>query len=201
MQYLICIAIGYLLGCINPAYIIGKMHGVDIREYNTGNAGASNVTTAFGWKEGVITAVIDILKSFAAAMICASLYPNMEAAPFIGGACAILGHIFPFYLGFRGGKGYASYMGMAFAVNWKFALILVVLGVVITLVTDYIALATMSTTVVTPVYYLFKHQSYLVIGILLLLMAVIFYKHRINIVRIIHKEEIGLRNVNKHRIN
>ena len=201
MNYVICIVIGYFLGCINPAYIIGRMHGVDIREHNSGNAGASNVTTAFGWKEGVITAVIDILKAFAAAMICAKLFPAFEAAPFIGGGCAVLGHIFPFYLGFRGGKGYASYMGMAFAINWKFALILVALGVLITLITDYIALATISTSIVTPAYYWFKHSPLLILGILLGLMAVIVYKHKINIKRIINKEEIGLRNVNKHRID
>ncbi|MBR2671768.1 MAG: glycerol-3-phosphate acyltransferase [Oscillospiraceae bacterium] len=200
MQYVYCVLIGYFFGCLSPAYLIGRMHGVDIREQNSGNAGASNVAVTFGWPQAILTAVIDIGKAFAASYLCAKLFPGIEIAPFLGGACAVIGHIFPFYLKFKGGKGYASYFGMVLSVNWKLALFLVVLGVVVTLVTNYIALATISTTIVTPAWIYYKEPSLLILGILLILMAVIIYKHKINIIRIIKKEEIGLRDSNKHRI-
>ena len=200
MPYIYCVLIGYFLGCLSPAYFIGRLHGVDIREQNSGNAGASNVAVTFGWSQAILTAVIDIGKAFAASYICSRLFPDIAVAAILSGACAVLGHIFPFYLRFKVGKGYASYFGMVLSVNWKLALFLVVLGVAVTVLTNYIALATIATTIVTPAWIYYKDPSLLILGILLLLAAVIIYKHRINIVRIIKKEEIGLRDSNKHRI-
>ena len=192
-EYLLTILIGYGLGCFNTAYFISKAKGFDIRDTGTGNAGASNIKLALGWKFGVITALSDILKATLAVIICTRLFPGNEIVPFLAGAMAVIGHIFPFYLPFKGGKGYASYFGMILAINWKFALALAILGVLITLISNYIALATLSTTIVTPIYYFWLHVSVYILVILLILMVIMFYKHRTNLVRIYRHKEVGLR--------
>lgn len=197
MNIFIPIIIGYALGCINFAYIISKLNGFDIRDTGSGNAGASNVKIALGWGAGVFTAVSDILKSFLAVVIARALFPDYELAGYIAGAMAVVGHIFPFYMKFRGGKGYACYAGLLLAIDWKFALAMMLYGVVVTLITNYIALATISTTVITPMYMYLNRKSWAIIGIFLVLMILIIYKHKINIIRIWKHEEIGLRHNKK----
>ena len=192
-EYLLTILIGYGLGCFNTAYFISKTKGFDIRDTGTGNAGASNVKLALGWKFGVLTAILDILKATLAVVLCSRLFPGNEIVPFLAGAAAVIGHIFPFYLHFKGGKGYASYFGMILAINWKLALALALLGVLVTLISNYIALATLSTTVVTPIYYFWLHVSVYILVILLILMVIMFCKHRSNLIRIYRHEEVGLR--------
>ncbi len=191
-EYLLTAVIGYTLGCFNTAYFISMAKGFDIRDTGTGNAGASNIKLALGWRFGVITAILDILKAALAVFICAHLFPGNDIIPFLAGAAAVIGHIFPIYLHFRGGKGYASYFGMILAINWKLALALAVLGILVTLISNYIALATLSTTIVTPVYYFWLHVSNPIMIILLTLMAIMFYKHRENLIRIYRHEEVGL---------
>ena len=201
MKYVICILIGYFFGCINFAYIIGRLKGFDIRNTGSGNAGVSNVTVALGWKLGIITAALDILKGYLAALVCATIFPDFPLGLYIGGASAVIGHIFPFYMQFKGGKGFASYIGFSMAIDWRITIIICILTIVITIVTDYIALATISSTFVMPGYLLVNHRWwYGQLAILVLLMIVMIYKHRINIKRIVNHEEIGLRHVNKHRV-
>lgn len=193
MSYALSFIIGYLLGCFNTAYFISKTKGFDIRETGSGNAGASNIKISLGWKFGILTALTDILKAYIAVKLCQYLFPNDELIGFIGGAAAVLGHIFPFYLKFKGGKGYACYTGMLLAINYKLALIMMAYGVITTLVTNYIALATISTSYIVLIYYIYIKAPIGIIIILLILAIVITYKHLINIKRIIRKEEIGLR--------
>ncbi|MBR0473752.1 MAG: glycerol-3-phosphate 1-O-acyltransferase PlsY [Erysipelotrichaceae bacterium] len=200
MKYITCIIIGYFLGCVNFAYIIGKLKGFDIREKGSGNAGASNVTIALGWGYGILTALLDIAKGYLAVTICRNMFPDMVEAPFLAGACAVNGHIFPFYMHFKGGKGFASYMGMLLAFSWKLALAMAIITVIITVVSNYISLATMSVSVLTPAYYLYKGLQMFPLMILVVLMILIIYKHRINIQRIINHEEIGLRDSGNHRV-
>ena len=106
---------------------------------------------------------------------------------------SVLGHIFPFYLKFKGGKGLASYFGMTLALNWKLALIVVAVVLLATLITDFISVGALSTIVVVPVYMGITTHSVILVAILLVGTAVMFYKHWENIVRIAKKEEIGLR--------
>lgn len=200
MEYILSAVIGYALGCINFAYIISKLKGFDIRDTGSGNAGASNVKMALGWKYGVLTALFDILKAFLAVLLCQKLFLNISLAPYIGGTFSVLGHIYPFYMNFKGGKGYASYTGLLLAVNWKLALCMMLYGVAVTLVTDYIFLATVSTTVLVFLYYVYQKAEPGVLVMLALLSAVITYKHKINFIRLKNHEEIGLRNSGKHRV-
>ena len=189
--------ISYLLGSFNIAYFIAKANGFDIRERGSRNAGASNMKVNFGWWAGILTALVDMLKAIIAVRLCSYLFPDDEIIPFLAGAMTIVGHIFPFYMGFRGGKGFASYLGMVIAINWKLALAVMALTAIVTYVTNYIVIGTFSVITVVPLYYIFNKASIGIIAILVAVALLMLYKHRINIKRIISHEEIGLREKKK----
>jgi len=109
----------------------------------------------------------------------------------------VIGHIFPFYLTFKDGKSCAAYIGMMLALNWKFALVVLVLVVVVTLITDYIVSGTMTTILLTPLYLGITQRSIILASILLIATAVIVYKHLENFKRIANGTEIGLRSTAK----
>ncbi len=200
MNYIISAVLGYLIGSVSFSYIISKLHGFDIRSKGSGNAGASNITVTLGWKFGVLTALLDIFKGYAAFKLAQMLFPGLELAPYVAGCCAVLGHIFPFYMNFRGGKGFATYTGMIMAIDWRIVIAIVVVSVIITLVTNYIALATLTTAIGCPIYFWLAHYDLRIVGMFVILMIVMIYKHWINIQRIIKGEEIGLRKMKDHRV-
>lgn len=193
MAYLLIIGFSYLLGCSSMAYYLSKLNKVDIRTKGSGNLGASNTTTLLGWRAGILVAVHDIGKAVLAVILAKLLFPGMELIGFVAGVACVLGHIFPFYLQFRGGKGFASFWGMTLALNWRLALAVGVLAILITLATDYIALATTATAVTVPVYVGITTRSLLPPLILLVATAVMLYKHVENYRRIWKGEELGLR--------
>ena len=197
MPYILSVLMGYLLGCVNPAYFLSKAKGVDLRKNGSGNLGASNTAVVLGWPSAVLVAAYDISKGALAVLLARMLFPQTEAIGAVAGAAAILGHIFPFYLGFRGGKGFASYIGMMFLLQWKIALLTLALGLLITLVTDFIALATISTAVVFPTIYLWQNPALIPAVMFVVLAGVIIYKHKDNISRIRKGTEIGLRSTAK----
>lgn len=193
MGYLLAILLGYLLGCSNMAYYIGKIKKKDLRAAGSNNLGASNAAVLLGWGAGITVALHDIGKAAVAVLLAKLLFPELEYAGAAAGVAAVLGHIFPFYLGFKGGKGLASFLGMTLGLNWKLALIAGVVIVLATLITDYIVIGTFSTIVLVPAYMGIITRNLILAAILCVATAVIFYKHRENIVRIIKREEIGLR--------
>lgn len=192
MQYVIAILIGYLLGSSNMAYWISKYKKVDIRSNGTGNLGASNATVLLGWGAGVIVAVHDIGKAFLSVLLAKALFPGVENVGVAAGVACVLGHIYPFYLNFKGGKGLASLIGVVAALDWRVALAVVVLLVVVTLVTDFIALGTISVSVASPIGMWLTTHNWLVPLILGIATAVMIFKHMDNIKRIRNKTEIGL---------
>ncbi len=197
MNYVYTALISYLLGSFNTAYFLGKAKGFDIRERGSNNAGASNVKVNLGWPAAILTGLCDILKAFAAVRLCSYLFADDGVIPFLAGTMAVIGHIFPFYMGFRGGKGFASYLGMLLATDWKLALVVMALTVVLTFVTNYIAVATICVVMIAPVYFYLKGANIYGVVILVLLTLLIVYKHRINIQRIRRHEEIGFREKKK----
>lgn len=198
MMILTCLLLGYFFGCVSPAYWVARRRGFDIRSQGTGNAGASNAAILMGWRFGVFVALTDIGKAVAAVLAAQALFPGQTGAGLLAGAACVLGHIFPFYLGFRGGKGFASYMGMILAFNWRVGLVLVVLAAVITLLSDYIVLATLTTVVVFPLYLVLTAPIRLHLAVLAAASLVIILKHLVNLRRIARGEEIGLRRVGSH---
>lgn len=202
MGYVVVIVAAYLLGSSSMAFYLSKLRKADVRGAGSGNLGASNATTLLGWGAGVMVALHDIGKAVLAVILAKWLFPDLEHAGVVAGVACILGHIFPFYLKFRGGKGLASLFGMTLALNWKFALAVAILIIAVTLITDYIALASTAASVVVPVYFGIAARSIVPPLIILIATAVMICKHRKNYVRIFKGEEIGLRSAAKgeHRV-
>ena len=193
MKYILVIALGYLLGCSNMAKYIAAIKKVDLSAGGSGNPGASNAVILMGWGAGVLTALHDIGKSALAVVLARLVFPD---APLIGataGVAAVLGHIFPFWMKFKGGKGFASYLGMTIALNWKFAIVVLLLVAVVTLITDYIVAATTNTIILVPLWMGLSAGSWVLFLILLLGSLVIAWKHRDNYVRMYHGTEIRFR--------
>ena len=192
MGYIFAVITAYLMGSSNMAYYLSKMKQVDIRKNGSGNLGASNATVLFGWGAGVIVAVHDIGKAFLAVLLAKHFFPDLEFVGAAAGVACVLGHIFPFYLQFRGGKGLASFVGMLAALDWRVALAAALLVIVVTLVTDYIALGTISASVAGPVGMWIAGSGLWIVLILSVATVIMIFKHQDNLQRIRNKEEIGL---------
>ena len=194
--YLSVVLLGYLLGCSNLAWFLAKAKGVDIRGKGSGNPGASNAMILMGWKAGILVGLHDIGKAALAVFLAKSLFPSLPLAGEVAGAACVLGHLFPFYLGFRGGKGFASYLGMTAMLNWRFALVIGLAIIVLVLITDYMVVGTMTTVVSFPVYNLLtRHFS--AAALLAVISLFIIWKHRENFRRILDGTEIGLRKAHR----
>lgn len=202
MLYILVIVGAYLLGCSNMALYISRIKKVDPRAGGSGNLGASNATALMGWRVGIVVAIHDIGKATLAVILARALFPDLAYIGAAAGVACVLGHIFPFYLKFRGGKGFASYIGMTLALNWKLALVIMALVLLVTVITDYIVVGTTLTILSVPVYLGIAEHSILLALILCIATVVILYKHRMNYVRIYNGTEIGLRSVakGKHRV-
>ena len=197
MEYALAILLAYLLGCSNMALYISKIKKLDLRAGGSGNLGASNATALMGWRAGATVAVHDIGKSALAVVLAKLMFPQLPLIGAVAGVASVLGHIFPFYLKFKGGKGFASYIGMTLALNWKLALVIMALVLIVTLITDYIVVGTTLTILSVPTYLGIAEHSILLALILCVATVVIIYKHRMNYVRIYKGTEMGLRSVAK----
>ena len=203
MGYLFAVLGGYLLGCSNMAFYLEKMTKTSIRGGGSGNLGASNTVIRLGWLAGLLVGIHDIGKALLVVYLARWLLPQWEYAAVAAGIACVLGHIFPFYLKFKGGKGFASYVGVIFALDWRIALAIIAMIFVVTLITDYIVAANMMTTISAPIS-LGLHQGKWMLALILCIgSAVILYRHRENLVRIfVTGDEIGLRSASKgeHRV-
>lgn len=197
MERLICVAIGYLFGLIQTGYIYGKIKHVDIRKHGSGNAGATNALRTLGWRAGVITFLGDCLKCVLAVLVVRGIFaqnPNVELLAMYSGLGAVLGHNYPFYLNFKGGKGIASTAGLILAINPLIFLTIAVVFVVILLTTKYVSLGSiviMLLFVAEIIWFgqigkfnLSGMELYELYGITVLLAVLAIYRHRANIKRL-----------------
>ncbi|NTW71627.1 MAG: glycerol-3-phosphate acyltransferase [Eubacteriaceae bacterium] len=201
MEYFIAAFIGYILGTFQTSYILGKLFRKDdIRKHGTHNAGASNATIVFGWKFGVVTAVLDILKAYAAVALAAKIFGAGTPFPVIAGFFAVIGHMFPFYMGFKGGKGLASYVGTVLALDLKIGIAMILIVLVMTIVTNYIFWGTIAITAGYPLWLILNLQRIdFQVLLFLMLFVIIFIKHTNNMMKIIRREEVGLRDLFKKK--
>lgn len=197
MGYLAVILGAYILGSSSMAFYIGKLTKKDLGKNGSGNLGASNTLVLLGWQAGVLVGVHDIGKGLLSVLLARWLFPELQYAPAAAGVACVLGHIFPFYLKFKGGKGLASYIGMMVALNWKLALVVLVVLVVATLITNYIVAGTVSTIVVFPAATLILTGNLIMVLILCIPTVVMLFKHRENFSRIRNGTEVGLRSAVK----
>lgn len=198
LYYILTIVLSYLIGSSNMSYYISRIKRVDFRADGSKNLGASNTVLLAGWRAGIAVGVHDILKG----VLCVILSQIFSDLPYIGvlaGVSCVLGHIFPFYLKFKGGKGFASYIGVAYGINWKVALILTAIILVIMLLSDYIVVATTLTVTLVPIVYGFTERSYILPLILLVASMVIIIKHIENYKRMINKTEMRLSKIGKSK--
>lgn len=193
MGYFWMMIMGYLLGSSNMAFYLAKWKNANLRDAGSGNLGASNATVLLGWRAGVLVGAHDIGKALFAVLVAKWMYPELANVGAVAGVACVLGHIFPFYLKFRGGKGFASYLGMTIALNWKLALVVMAVVVLVTVISDYIVVGTVTTVVSVPVALGFLTGSVFPGLILLVATTVILYKHRENYLRILNGTELGLR--------
>ncbi len=191
----------YLLGSIPTAVWVGKkFHGIDVREHGSGNAGATNVIRVLGWKTGVPVLLVDVFKGWLAAMLPVflslagqgtALLTNLQI---LAGVAAVLGHIFPVFAGFRGGKGVATIFGVLLAIHPL--LTLSCMGVFLSglLLTGYVSVSSMSAGIAFPVFlFLLFDTPSIYFKIFSLVVAVaILITHRKNISRLLKGEESKL---------
>ena len=136
MQAILSLGLGYLIGSISPAALVGKIKNVNLKEEGTGNLGATNTTLVLGKAAGVFVMLFDICKSFFSAKLAKYLFPQLAIAGMIACLGAIIGHCFPVFLHFQGGKGLAAFGGMVLAYKPIFFLMIVIPGLVLMFLSD-----------------------------------------------------------------
>ncbi len=187
MNQALALALAYLLGSIPFALIAGKLHGVDLREAGSGNLGATNVFRTLGRTAGVAVMVLDIAKGAAAVLVAVALTNNPW--PLAAAALAILGHVFPVWTHFKGGKGVAVGAGAMIGLVPSASGVLLVLWILLVVFTRYVSVASIvAALAAAPLAYVFGAPWSYVVFIALAGLFVI-YKHRENIVRLVHGDE------------
>ena len=200
MERLVCVAIGYLFGLFQTAYIYGKLHGIDIRNYGSGNAGTTNTLRVLGTKAGLIVLAGDILKCILAIaavrlLFAGGVHEDMYYLLAMYAALgAILGHDYPFYLGFKGGKGILCSGTLLLLLDWRIAAVGWGLFALLWLTTRYVSLGSVSGAVSFPVTTLiFCPGNWTVFVLSLLIAALVIWAHRENISRLLHGTESRFR--------
>ena len=197
---IICLLIGYAFGLIQTSYIIGKMHGIDIREYGSGNAGTTNAMRTLGRKAGFMTFAGDMLKCLVATLVVRLIFgtSHEDIVPVLcayAAAGAILGHNFPFYMNFKGGKGVACTVGLVFCLSWQVGLVVMVEFFLFFFASHYVSLCSILCYVLFLIqmiiygqfggFSMSQHHLNELYVIISLLTAMTLYRHRTNIKRLI----------------
>ena len=195
-NYLFLISIVYFFGSIPFAYILPKIFGLgDIRKLGSGNVGATNVLRAGNKLLAIIVLAFDIIKGFAPLFILKNYYHNelSEIIILFIGSAAILGHIFPIWLKFKGGKGVATYIGFLFAINYIFGIFYIITWLLIALLKKYSSLASITSLVLLPFFVMIFYYEKNLIYLLILINLIIISKHYSNIYRLINKSETKIK--------
>lgn len=205
MERLVCVIIGYAFGLIQTGYIYGKIHNVDIRKQGSGNAGTTNALRTMGWKAGIVTLLGDCFKCVFAVVLVHLIYGKSHAdilpvLSMYAGMGAVLGHNYPFYLNFKGGKGIAATAGLILSTTnvW---MVLICLGTFLLIVgvTRYVSLGSLAVATIYMIevivyghmggYAVSQAGLYEMYVIAVLLMMSAFYKHKANIGRLLSGTE------------
>ena len=205
LKYAGILLLAYLIGSSSMSFYISKFKKVNLKETGSKNLGASNTLAIIGKKAATAVLVHDVLKSFFAILAVRILFdvPYNEVHWLLAavGVAAVVGHIFPFYLKFKGGKGFATYIGLILGLDWRLFFAVVVIIFVVAFITDYIVSGTFSTIAIGPLYYLLIRPSFLVAGIVAIGSLVILWKHRENIRNLKNGKEMKIRSAfqNKYK--
>ena len=203
--YIVMAIIAYCIGSINFSVILSKkMAGFDVREKGSGNAGSTNMLRSVGKKAAALTLICDILKgiiSIIIAIIIGNIVSdsNKELLLQIAGIAVVIGHTFPIFFQFKGGKGVATSLGILLMSNWKIGLICLVFALVLMILTKMVSLGSCAAAVLYPVLTLFINDSYTVLTkgksgstyfiYSIILAVIVLYNHRTNIKRLLNGTE------------
>jgi len=187
LQLVLTGIIGYLLGSANSSLIVGKFYGIDVRKHGSGNAGATNTLRTLGKTAALLTTIGDMLKGVIACIIGRFLAGDVGVM--LGGVAAILGHNWPIYFNFRGGKGILTTLAVVLMMDWKIALILLGIFLVVVAITKYVSLGSIIGSALFPVFGIIFGRGTVFILFALLVGVLAIYRHRSNIGRIINGTE------------
>ena len=205
LKYAGIILAGYLIGSSSMSFYISKFKNINLKEKGSKNLGASNTLAIIGKKAAAAVLVHDVLKSFLAILAVRILfdipYNRVDWLLAAVGVAAVVGHIFPFYLKFKGGKGFATYIGLIFGLDWRLFLAIVAIIFLVAFVTDYIVAGTFSTITIGPLYFVIIQPAFLVAGIVATGSLIILWKHRENIKNLKNGSEMKIRSAfqNKYK--
>ncbi|ABS74151.1 MULTISPECIES: glycerol-3-phosphate 1-O-acyltransferase PlsY [Bacillus] len=187
MLIALLIILAYVIGSIPSGLIVGKLaKGIDIREHGSGNLGATNAFRTLGVKAGSVVIAADILKGTLAAALPYLLHVPIH--PLLAGVAAVIGHVFPVFAKFKGGKAVATSGGVLLFYAPLLFVTMVAVFFVFLFLTKFVSLSSMLTGIYTIIYCLFVKDPYLLV-VVTLLTAFVIYRHRANIKRIINKTE------------
>ena len=185
MDYIVTALISYLFGSIPFGYLFTKiLLKKDIRNIGSGNIGATNVLRTGNKSLGYLTLILDIAKAVVPVIYMKFNYPDLV---YISALCAFLGHLFPIWLKFKGGKGVATFVGILISINIYYALVFGIVWTLTFLISRYSSLSSLFASISIPIYLLIINQSNIIFFIIMFVL--IFYTHRENIKRLINKEE------------
>ena len=186
MEYILVAIISYLMGSIPFGFVLTKVIlKKDIRDIGSGNIGATNALRTGNKFVGYITLILDISKAVIPVIFVKFNYPDLL---FIASLCAFLGHVFPIWLKFKGGKGVATYVGILFSINIVLGAVFVISWLIVFVITKYSSLSSIIGTITVPGYLLITSQNNNII-FFAIMFVLIFFTHRENIKRLKNKEE------------
>lgn len=159
MKHIISLLIGYFFGTLNPAALLSKIKKKDLRSVGTKNLGATNTMLNFGKRYGALVLLLDMAKTVVACVLTKLAFPTLTTATMVAGIGAILGHIFPFYMKFKGGKGLAAFAGLVLAFDPIVFLILLVVCTAIMIIVNYSIGMPISAAILFPFFVGFKTYS------------------------------------------
>ena len=192
MKFAVCMALGYLLGAISPAAFFSKIKRIDLREHGSGNMGGTNTFLVIGKRHGVFVMLFDIAKAFAASRLAKRLFPELAQAGLLAGYAAVIGHIFPFYMGFKGGKGLAA--------DWRIFCVLLTVGLGLILLTSRSVTLPVSASLLFPVLLWLHTGSYADLALALAASLLILTAHRENIKKAFARADMPVKAYIKSKI-
>lgn len=193
MEFAAVILFGYLLGTLSPSALISKVKKTNLKEVGTHNLGATNTMLTFGKAYGALVMLFDIAKAFAAVKLTELIFPDVAYIGLVAGCAAVIGHIHPFYLKFKGGKGLAAYGGLVLAFDPWIFLILLGVALILMFIVNYSFIMPYSAAVLFPILSFLKTGNWIVFTFTLAVSALIAFKHRDNLIKASRGEDIQIR--------
>jgi glycerol-3-phosphate acyltransferase PlsY len=194
LRIILCLMFGYIMGCFSTAFFVGKLNKVDIRKYGSGNMGTTNALRTLGAKAGAITLIGDVLKAVIAILLVKYvLFPGHESLDLFSiytGLGVVIGHNYPFWLKFKGGKGMAATGGVMASLDPLIIPIGLPIFILSIVITKYVSVGSLAIAVLFPVWIAIRHPGDIhMLMVALVFMALAIIKHRSNIKRIIDGTE------------